>query len=187
MTLSLVTAPAVEPVTLDEAKTHMRVEHVLEDALIGTYIVSARQHAEAETARALLEQTWELALPCFPFEPCLKLPRPPLVAVVEVRYFDAEGVDQVWPASEYDVDAPAGPHARQGVLRPKAGTSWPTVQVAPRAVRVTFRAGYGDSADKLPASLKAAVLLATSDLYDKREPGAAVTRLLAPFRVELGA
>ena len=186
MTLSLITPPAVEPVTLVEAKTHLRVEHALEDDLIGTYVTSARQHVEAETERALLEQTWELALWCFPFQPCIKLPRPPLLSVVEVRYLDAAGVDQVWPASEYDVEAPAGPHAPHGVLRPKSD-GWPTVTVTARSVRVTFRAGYGADAASVPAPLKAAVLLASEDLYERREPGPAVGRLLAPFRVELGA
>lgn len=183
MTLSLLIPPEVEPVTLAEAKVHLRVEHALEDELIRTYVVAARELVEAETARALLEQTWELALSGFSCA-CLLLPRPPLLGVVEVRYLDSAGVDHVWASSEYEVEIVAGPHARHGLLRPGAGKSWPATQITPRAVRVVFRAGYG--AD-LPASLKAAVLLAAEDFYERRDVGVAVHRLIAPFRVDLGA
>ena len=62
----LVTAPAAEPLTLAEAKLHLRVDDTADDALIGALITAARQHAEHDTRRALVTQTWKLALDASP-------------------------------------------------------------------------------------------------------------------------
>ena len=40
-----------EPVTLEEARLHLRVDHTDEDALIGSLIIAARELAEHETGR----------------------------------------------------------------------------------------------------------------------------------------
>ena len=54
----LVTAPTEEPVSLAEAKLHLRVDYTNDDVLIGALITAARQHAENDTRRALVTQTW---------------------------------------------------------------------------------------------------------------------------------
>ena len=48
MPLVLTAGPAVEPVSLAEAKAHMRVDGTAEDTLIGSLILTARLHVEAE-------------------------------------------------------------------------------------------------------------------------------------------
>jgi len=50
MPLQLVTPPVDEPVTLAEAKLHLRVDFDEDDALILALISAARQAAEAITA-----------------------------------------------------------------------------------------------------------------------------------------
>jgi hypothetical protein len=65
MTIRRVTPPATEPVTLDEAKDHLRLETGLDDAYVTKLIKRARELLEKLCWRAFLLQTWELTLPGF--------------------------------------------------------------------------------------------------------------------------
>lgn len=62
MSAILLTAPAVEPVSLAEAKAFLRVEHNDDDDLIGALAAGSRIHVEAQTRRALVTQSWRIAL-----------------------------------------------------------------------------------------------------------------------------
>lgn len=66
MALKLNTAPGTEPVTLAEAKAHLRVEVADDDALITNLISAARVHAENVCRRAFVTQKWDLYLDAFP-------------------------------------------------------------------------------------------------------------------------
>ena len=61
------TPPAVEPIALDEAKRHLRIEDGVseDDALVGTLISAVRIWAENFTGRAFITQTWERKLDAF--------------------------------------------------------------------------------------------------------------------------
>ncbi len=54
----LLEGPAVEPVTLAEAKAHVRVDADDEDDLLGALIVAARVSVETEIRRVMIEQSW---------------------------------------------------------------------------------------------------------------------------------
>lgn len=58
MKATLTVPPATEPLTLSEAKLHLRVDHDLEDTLIEALIVTAREEAEFRTGQRLITQTW---------------------------------------------------------------------------------------------------------------------------------
>lgn len=185
--LSLITPPALEPVTLEEAKLHARVEGTREDALISGFIASARQYAESFTRRALVSQAWKLILDAFPAgeRGLLELPRPPLLEVSSVKYLNTDGTEQEWNADAYEVVIEAGPNAERGFLYPKLGASYPTTQGAPAAVSVLFVAGYGATAADVPARLRQAVLQGVAELYRNRERadlGAAMDTTLWDFR-----
>jgi len=192
MRLSLVTAPTTEPVTLDEAKAHLRVDGTAEDALITALIQAAREHVESQTGRALITQTWDGTLDSFPARGAIVLPKPPLVSVTSVKHIDAAGAEQTMNPSDYSVEKPAGPHAQEGRILLGYGKSWPSTRCQSNAVTIRFEAGYG-AADKVPAALKAAMLLAIGDLYQNRERQAlssmqfyenkSAELLLFPFRI----
>jgi uncharacterized phiE125 gp8 family phage protein len=168
MSLKLVTTPTDWPVTLAEAKAHLRVDFADDDALIEIFRKAATDEAEKFTGRALIEQTWDLYLDEFPDDE-IEIPRPPLIEIVGVYYRDSAGTEQTMDASGYVVDDAKEP-AR---ITLAYGGSWPTPQTRANAVRVRFKAGYIDDASpaaaNVPFAIKAAILLTIGTLYANRE------------------
>jgi uncharacterized phiE125 gp8 family phage protein len=199
MAVRLITPPAVEPVTLEEAKLHLKVDHSEDDLLIGSYIEGARIFAEKFTARAFITQTWELVLDEFPADE-IKIPLPPLQSVESVKYDDADGFEQTLATSGYSVDTANQP----GWVVPVT-TGWPSSTFEGiNSVRIRFVAGYDpgtgspvDLAENVPTSLKNAILLHAGMLYANREsivvgtiavgiPTGGILHILRQFRVALG-
>lgn len=172
MRLSLVTAPASEPITFAEAKLHVKVESSVtaDDALITSLIVAARGKVETDAQRQLITATWKAILDRFPNNDTevIELPLPPLQSVSSVQYVDTAGALQTWAASNYIVEASAGPWAREGRLAPAISQSYPDAGVVPEAVRVQFIAGYG-AATSVPQELKQAMYLLIGHWYEHRE------------------
>lgn len=182
MSLTLLSPPAAEPVTLSDVKAHLRVTHSDEDALITGLSVAAVRAVEARGGLALMPQQWRLTLDAVP-EDTLFLSLSPVTAIDDVAVIGGEGTPQSVAAALYD--AVLGPHAR---IRP-AGP-WPLPSPAIGGVRVDFTAGYADAED-VPEELKQAVLLFAAHLYETREAAGetriytfpqTVDALIAPFR-----
>lgn len=195
MALSLVTAPTHEPVSLDEAKQHLRVDVSDEDALIQTLIEAAREHVETYTGRALITQTWDLKLDAFPCSgSVITLPKPPVTSITSISYVDTSGDSQTWSSSLWDEDLPSGPKAQPARIAPAYAESYPSTRGQMNAVTIRFVCGYG-SAGAVPRSIRAGMLLLIGHWYQNREAvvvgvgmGAvavpdAVDALLWPYRV----
>jgi uncharacterized phiE125 gp8 family phage protein len=185
MSLKLITAPTSEPVTLTEAKAHLRVDASDDDALITALIIAAREGAEQITGRALMSQTWELGLDGFSDrEPAyhrhayrISLPRPPLVSITSVKYLDTSGVLQTMAESDYLLDD----HSEPARLMPAYGTCWPVTRCQANSVLIRYDAGYAD-ADSVPQQIKSWMLLQIGAMYENRENVAALTNLVQmPF------
>lgn len=164
MALKLITAPASEPVTLTEAKAHLRIDTTDDDALITSLIIAARSEAEKITRRALVNQTWELALDSFHCRE-ISLPFPRLQSVTSVKYVDVSGVEQTLDTLMYQVDADSEP-AR---IAPVYGAFWPATMVQLNAVRIRYVAGYGAAAATVPDAIKAWIKVRVATLYENRE------------------
>lgn len=146
--LSLVAAPAEEPLTLDEAKHHCRVENMKDDALIRNMIVAARHHVENVLRRQLVTATWKLVMDCFPdWE--IRMPKPPLLSATSITHLDTAGVRQTLSASIYQVDTTSEP----GLIMPAYDESWPTIRNVTGSVEIIFVAGYG-AATAVPQGIK---------------------------------
>lgn len=83
MKLKLKTAPAVEPVTVDEAKLDLHIDAGDENVLIGNLIAAARQLAERETKRAFITQTWLMFLDRG--GSTIEIPMPPLQSIISIK------------------------------------------------------------------------------------------------------
>lgn len=182
--LSLVTGPALEPITVPEAKDHLRILHSDEDDQVEALIAAARGHAERFTDRQFITATWKLTLDRFPcyWEP-IELPHPPLLSVGSVKYRDTADVLQTWSSSEYVVDAPAGPYATTGRVYPKFDKVYPTTLDRPDAVEVEFTAGYGANPEAVPQQLRQAMLLLVGHWFENRETAGPEMQEL-PFAAE---
>lgn len=165
--LKLVTAPAEEPVTLAEAKTHLRVDDdITEDDTAITALISAtRSSVEDFLWRALVTQTWDLFLECWPCSDEIRIPKPPIQSVTSVKYTDEDGVEQTFSASSYVVDTNADP----GRILLKSGESWPSASLQPgNSIAIRFVAGYGLAA-ALDNRIRQAMLLMIGHYYKNRE------------------
>lgn len=194
---TLVTAADGEPVSLDEARLHLKVDIDDDDELIVNQIVAARTYLEEICGRAFMSQTfdysidgewpWVLNFERGTHERVIEIQKAPLASVTSVTYVDSAGVTQTLAADQYVVDG-AGSIGR---IYPAYGVYWPSVRCQNRAITVRFVAGYGAS-DAVPQALKQALLLLVSHWFVNREPvttGIAPTlpmtidALIAPYRV----
>lgn len=182
--------PSEEPVSLAEAKSHLRVDVSDDDTLIEGLIKAARIYVENATRRALVTQTWQLDLDDWPSAGKMPtatdeiaLPRPPLGSVTSVVYVDSDGDSNTFSADDYDVDTVTEP----GRIVLGYGKTWPTATLRPMSpIAVTYVAGYGDAAD-VPQHVKQMMLMLLAHWYENREAtitGAGVVASPVPFAVE---
>lgn len=139
----LITGPSVEPISLAEAKLHLKSETTDDDTLIAAIITAVREVLEQKIGRAIIDQRWERVLNRFPAQwwsgRCaeIELAYPPLIAVESIKYTDTNGAIQTLLPSAYkvnDVEQPAR-------VAPAYGTSWPATRDESLAVRARFVAG----------------------------------------------
>lgn len=170
MRLELILAPASEPLTLAEAKAHLRVTAASEDAWITDAIVGAREHAEDLTRRRLITQKWRVYFDGFPGQGwgvalCSEIVLPdvaPVSAIDAVKYIDTAGVLQTLDPATYQLVAEAP--ARVALAY---GQSWPGIRGDRDGVRVEVTCGYG-AATAVPKRFKQAMYLMLTHWYEHR-------------------
>lgn len=192
MGLTLVTAPAVEPVSLNELKTHLRVDVDDDNDLIQALGAAARQHVESYTRRQLITQTWDYQLDGFPAD-AIVVPLAPVSAVSSISYLDSAGNTQTWSSSNYRTDLPVGPWAQRPRIEPAYNVSYPSTYGVMNAVSVRCVTGYGSTGATVPVAIRAAIKILVGHWYEHREPVVtgtivspmpmSVDALLWPFKV----
>ena len=183
MIVTQTTAPAYLPLTLTEAKLHLRVDHSDEDTLITALIGAAVDTCQQITGRSLMAQAWKLTIDDFADQ--IKLPWPQVQAVQSVQYKDEAGVTQTLTTSVYEL---VGDRV---CLVPEQ--TWPTVRGGVGSVWISYTAGYsaGNEAAQqaaIPSGIKSWLLLTVGTLYANREslqPGVSVAALPDRFAASL--
>jgi uncharacterized phiE125 gp8 family phage protein len=186
MRVHVVTPPTSEPITLAEAKSHLRLEGAEDDAYVAALIKAARRHVEETCWRGLVTQTREAVLEGFPYGP-LELSGGNLGAVLSVAYVDAAGAQQTLRSDTYSADSVSAP----GRLLLAYGQSWPSTRCQWDAVRVRYTVGW--AVDAVPEDIKQSLLLLVAQMYEHRVPEVAgvsmgkvafaVDSLLSPYRL----
>ncbi len=189
----LVTAPAKEPVSIDELKDHLAVTDSSFDKYVQAIGVAAREHVEQITWRALVTQTWDQFFDCFGQRLWLRMP--PLATsnpITSVKYTDNDGTTQTVSSSIYETGNQDG----VPFVRPAFNQDWPSdIRSHPDSVVVRTIVGYGSTSgtpDDVPEPLRHAIKLLAGDMYENRESivtGTIVAglpslaALLAPYKV----
>lgn len=199
------TGPSVEPLTLAEAKAHLRVDVSDDDTLITALIMAARQYAEQLTGLSFCTQSWTYFADSFPGYGVMGVPwgqeyshpgnaflleKGPINSIDSVKYLDMQGTLQTLSSSVYTSEL----SGQLGRVAPKFGQIWPIALPQIGAVQVAFTAGYGD-ASKVPQGLKNWMLLRVGALYENREevisgrsitvtPLSFVDSLLDPYQIK---
>ena len=156
-------APAAEPVSLAEAKIHLRQDFPDDDDLITTLIAAARQHVSMVTRRAFVNTTYTLKLDEYPTE--IWIPVSPLSSVTSITYIDTNGNSQTEALSVYSVDTDTEP----GRISQAFDQSWSDTRDQNNAITVTFISGYGAAASDVPETFKASIKLLVGHWYQSRE------------------
>lgn len=164
--------PALEPVTVEEVKTHTRVNGTDQDSVIAQWIRTGREIAEVYQRRAYVEQTLELSLDSFASSP-IRLPRSPVMEVKQIKYYTVDNTEVVI----YDADSPVGTEDQYLVdldseparILPAHGYTWPVAALRElNAVKVVYTAGYGPTVDSTPGRVKDAIMLYCAWRFENR-------------------
>ena len=165
------THPAVEPVTLSEAKGHLRVDSTDDDAYITGLIRAAREWVEEYLDRTLIHTQWVMRFDKFPADSTadIELPRPPMVASgtatsVTVAYTLEDGTTATYGTASFRVDRASTP----GAVKTVYAATWPPHRQDDNSVSVTWWAGYGASGTDVPAAIRHAMLMLVAFWYDNR-------------------
>ena len=188
MALLLTSAPALEPITLAEAKNHLKVDETDDDTLISSLITSARMHVETELNRALITQGWSVFRDRWPQSGQLSLPLAPVQGVSAITLYSADGTSSAYALGNVEIDTISDP-AR---LTLTTTASPPEPGRRTNGIEIAITAGYGPAAANVPEPIRQAILMLTAHWYENREPVAlgaqaadipgTVTSILHPYR-----
>ena len=188
MPLILTSGPAVEPISLEDAKLHSRVDGDSEDLLIGSLLLAARLHIERNLDLALISQSWSLYLDQWPDAPFVELPLAPLISINAVRLYSATDTFVTLDPALFVTDTAS----RRPRLARRDNQRWPLPGRPIKGIEIAFTAGFGASADDVPMPVRQAVRMLVAHWYEAREPvllgeksdpvPSTVSDLIAPYR-----
>jgi uncharacterized phiE125 gp8 family phage protein len=186
MSSILLSGPAVEPVSLAEAKAHLRVEHADADAEISALITTARTHLELRTRRAFITQTWRLVRDGWPAEGRIAVLPAPLRALIAARIIMRDGSQRLIDLDRFAIDKAGAP-----AMLAFVPATMPASDLPAAGIELDVEVGYGAAPADVPQPLRQAVRMLVAHWYENR--GAigdhsamlplSVNALIAPFRV----
>lgn len=161
------TAAVLYPITLAEAKSHLRIatSYTNDDTYIQTLIYIAIDYAEQFTERRFLTQTWKAYLDAWPDEDYIRLPFGKLASVSSITYTDSAGTVNTWTNTKYIVDTLSDP----GRVVLAYGEVYPSFTEYPsNPICITFVCGW-TAAASVPEAIRHAIKILVADLYNNRE------------------
>jgi len=153
------TNPTWWPLSLEEAKTHLRVSNTSEDGEIWTMVKAATEMVERETWTQLNQKgltfyfdNWEN------FRGSGFLP---IISVDSIKYYDENNDIQTLPAADYETDLNSDP-VKIDI------DSTPNLYDRYNAVEIALTVGYAEACD-IPNGLISCIKMVLGDLYENRQ------------------
>lgn len=163
--LSIVTPPAIEPLTLEQALVQCHANSGVEDDWFYETITAVREDAEKYQRRAYIEQTLRVTYDKLPSVMPILLPRPPLIEIESFSFFDVDDTESAVNLSDLLIDT----YSQPGRVTFVNGYSMPSITLREiNSIIIQYKAGYGDAADDVPRNIRQAMLLHLGYLYDCR-------------------
>ncbi len=168
------------PVSLAEAKTHLRVDLSDDDNYIESLIIMATHVVEQYTRLFIVENTVDVYYDQFP--DYFNLQYGNLQTVVHLKYYDTDNSQQTLSSSNYEMDK----YAQPALVYRSQGSTWPSTYDKPNAVHLRFNGGieFQEYDAKLPRPLKHAILLLIGHFYENRQTVADKVQYQIPMTVE---
>jgi len=174
MSSILLTGPALEPSSLEETKTFLRVENNDDDPLIAALITAARMHIETQAQAALITQRWRMVFACWPRHGRIAVRPGPLKALTAVRVLDFHGNAQTLDTQAFVPDPGASALAFIPWAVPVPG------RIA-AGIELDVTVGFGDAATDVPEPLRQAMLRSEFRYRAQRQSAPARTQAARQF------
>lgn len=150
MDYRIATSSLHEPVSLERAKRHLRieVEDTENDDLLRSYLRAVRQWCEYYSGRAFLWQHISANIDSL-VDGTIILPRPPLIAISSIAYIDQAGATQTVDSSLYNADVSSVP----GRIVRAYNQDWPDVRGHHHDVTISYIAGHSTTFTRTGSTL----------------------------------
>ena len=176
----LTSPPAAEPVTLAEAKAHLRVTHGDDDIYISTLIKTARQSIEAQTGLGLVSQGWSVFLDDWPEQGVIELPLAPVLDIADIRVHGEDDISATIDPAHYYEDKVSRP--ARIILR--GSRNWVRPGRVANGIEILLTIGFTN----VPEPLRQAVLQLVGHWHERRGDETAdekpfhLAQLIRPYR-----
>ena len=164
--LEIVDAPLITPITIEEVKAQLRVEHDDDDTILTRLIDVAVAYTDVRGAlgQAMITQKWAQWINANPPQN-VSLILGPVQDVTAIKYYDTDGVLQTDDVNNYQVFGTDF----ATVISPKDSFTWPVSQQRSDAIKIEYEIGYGDEITSVPQTIRHALMLLIGHWYDNRE------------------
>lgn len=163
MGLKVITEPSIEPVTQSEMELWIRYTQTLQTNVITSLITAARRYVESWTNRTLITTSYEYYVEDLSCE--IQIPTSTVNSITSITYIDDDGATQTLSNTLYGLDNVS----TINTVYQLPEQDYPSVQVQPNAVKITFDAGYGSLAADVPEDMKTAIKLMVGFMFEQRE------------------
>ena len=204
--LKVTTEPTIEPISIEEAKEHLRLDDDIDDIPVLTVIKAARLWAEKYTGRAFITRTVQQYLdstasildPLYEgirtgietraYSNYIELAASPVISVTSINYYNDSDTQSTWATSNYYVDNVND----LGRIYLRDGGTFPTDLRAANGLEINYTAGYGTSRSDIPSDIKLAMLQYMTFAYEHRGeqeggtppmPPKILNTLLSPYKI----